>query len=439
MFESRTAVRDVAINRFSRNYRLCTPHATTGAVMSDQLTADLQSLKINRDEPARPPGSGGLMKAVIWLVVLGVLVGAGVYVYPLIRAQVFKTEVTVTEISVISPAQASTQLTATGYVVPLTRSRVAPRVSGRVSRVLAREGEVVTAGQTLLELDASNQESARAAASARVLAARARVATAEANLAEGTQQMERQRPLVERGVAPRQTVEDLQARVSSLRAQVAAANAEVRAAQAEVTTLSVSIGQFTVDAPIAGTILDRPPEVGEVIGPSISVMEIADMSTLVVEVDVPETRVSLVRVGSPCELVLDAFPGRRFRGAALEIGRRVNRSKATVPVKVRFTEDNTGVLPEMSARVSFLTEALTDAQLAAAEKTIVPGSALVSRNGQRGVFVVENGVAHFQTVQVGPQVGSDYELTQGPSAGTRVVSQPPATLQDGQSVKERSE
>lgn len=407
--------------------------------MADQLTADLESLKINRDEPQRPPGSGGFVRVLIWLVVVGALVGVGVYAYPKLQAQIFKTEVSMTEISVISPAQAATQLTATGYVVPLTRSRVAPRVSARVARVLVHEGEVVTQGQTLLVLDSSNQESARGAANARVLAARARVATAEANVAEANQQAERQRPLVERGVAPRQGFEDLQARVTSLRAQVAAANAEVRAAQAEVSMLSVGISQYTVDAPLAGTILDKPPEVGEVVGPQAAVLEIADMSTLVIEVDVPETRVSMVRVGSPCEIVLDAFPGRRFRGATLEIGHRVNRSKATVPVKVRFVEANEGVLPEMSARVSFLTEALSNEQLRAAEKTIVPAAAIVSRGGQRGVFVVDNGVAHFRPVTVGPHVGEDFELQEGPDPGTRIVSHPPDTLQDGQSVKERAE
>jgi HlyD family secretion protein len=340
--------------RFTGNCRRCAPHATTGAVMADQLTADLESLKINRDEPQRPPGSGGLVRVIVWLVVLGALAAVGVYFYPKVQAAIFKTEVAMTEITVISPAQAATQLTATGYVVAMVRSRVAPRVLGRVSRVLVHEGDVVTQGQVLLELDASNQESARAAANARVLAARARVATAEANLADGTQQAERQRPLVERGVAPRQTYEDLASRASSLRAQVAAANAEVRAAQAEVAMLSVGISQYTVEAPIAGTILDKPPEVGEALSPELqSVLEIADMSSLVIEVDVPETRVAMVRIGSPCEIVLDAFPGRRFRGATLEIGHRVNRSKATVPVKVRFTEANEGVLPEMSARVSF--------------------------------------------------------------------------------------
>jgi putative ABC transport system ATP-binding protein len=84
-----------------------------------------------------------------------------------------------------------------------------------------------------------------------------------------------------------------------------------------------------------------------------------------------------------------------------------------------------------------LTEALSNEQLRAAEKTIVPGPSVVSRNGTRGVFIVENGVARFRAVRTGAQVGEDFELIEGPDAGTRVVARPPASLQDGQSVKER--
>src|SRR6185503_20003808 len=118
----------------------------------------------------------------------------------------------------------------------------------------------------------------------------------------------------------------------------------------------------------SGTVLNEPPEVGELVGTDIGggrdkVIELADFSTLMVETDVPEARLHMVEVGSPCEIALEAFPTRRYRGEAVEISPRVNRDKATVEVKVKFVDPAADVLPDMAARVSLLTKALDDAAL----------------------------------------------------------------------------
>ena len=88
-------------------------------------------------------------------------------------------------------------------------------------------------------------------------------------------------------------------------------------------------------------------------------VEIADFTTLMVETDVPEQRLHQVKMGGPAEIVLDAFPNRRYRGKAVEVTPKVNRAKATVTVKVAFVDENEGVLPDMAARVSFLSGELS--------------------------------------------------------------------------------
>lgn len=401
----------------------------------DHLRTDLASLKIEREK--NPERGKPLIRAAVVVAVLAGLGVAGTMAWPRVEAEIFKTEVKVTTIDEVSPTAAATSLTATGYVVADRSARVGPKAAGRVSKVLVREGEVVTEGQILVELDPTDQRSAVAAASSRVLAAQARSAAARANLAEIGVQAQRQRVLVDREVAPRSVLEDLEARSGSLQAAVAAADAEVRAARAEMEVLRVGLGQLTVAAPLGGTVLDEPVEVGEIVGPQSVLMTIADLATLQVEIDVPETRLSLVRIGGPCEIVLDAFPGRRFRGVAQEIGRRVDRAKATVAVKVRFTDPMDGVLPDMSARVSFLTSEMDEQQLRAAAKVIVPASAVTSRRGTQVVFVVDDGKVRSEPVRLGGRVDDGVELLEGPPAGTRIVDRPPQTLADGQGIKEQ--
>src|SRR5258706_15637224 len=86
------------------------------------------------------------------------------------------------------------------------------------------------------------------------------------------------------------------------------------------------------------------------------VVELADFDSFLVETDVPESRLAKVRIGSPCEIVLDAYPARRFRGEVAEIGTRVNRAKATVMIKSKFIDPPDVALPDMAARVNVLRE-----------------------------------------------------------------------------------
>jgi RND family efflux transporter MFP subunit len=403
--------------------------------VSEQLSEDLASLKIDRDS-GRPSRFGPLVRV---LVIVGIVAALGVgafLAWPYLEAQLFKTEVETTEILSLSPAQAATQLTSTGYVVPEVHTKVAAKIAGRISRVHVARGDVVTQGQTLIDLDPTDARIAIAAARARVAAASARVSSARAALAEVEQQLERTRTLAAAGASPRSTLEDLEARATSMRAAANAAQAEVRVMQAEVDALEANQNEMTIVAPIAGTVIDEPAEVGEMVGPQLAVLEIADMSTLVVEIDVPEGRLSLVRVGNPCEIVLDAFPGERFRGEVQEIARRVNRQKATVPVEVRFVDLNEGVLPDMSARVSFLSEALSEEQLRAASRTIVPADAVVERDGRDVVFEIERGgKVNVRRVTLGEETDDGFVLVDGPEPGTRLVRNPPDTLADGQSVQ----
>jgi RND family efflux transporter MFP subunit len=405
----------------------------------DQLSSDLASLRIDRDE--NPERRSGLRRFGAIVVVLAMVGAAGWYAYPRVRGEIYKTEVSVSEISTISPAQASITVTSTGYVVPQLISKVGAKLPGRISRVLVKEGDNVKAGQVIAELEAADQRASIAAAGSRVAVARARVASAKANLAEVTQQVEREKVLVTSGAINKATLDDLVARQAGLAELVKAAEADVQAAAADGNTLSVSLLDRTIRAPIDGTIIEKPVAVGELVGPiaatNAAVAEIADFKSQLAEVDVPEGRLHLVKIGGPCEIVLDAYPDKRYRGQAVEIGRRVDRAKATVKVKVRFVDDLEGVIPDMSARVSFLTEALSDAALKQAPKKIVPGAAVVERGGRKVVFVLDGSVVHSAPVTVGPPMGSSFELLEGPASGSRVVSNPPPEMSDGQKIKEK--
>jgi HlyD family secretion protein len=403
--------------------------------MADQLSSDLASLRIDRGSKAAPRRSwGGAVAAALAVALIG---GGAVVAYPRVEAALFKKEISLTEISMISPAQASISITSSGYVVPRVVSRVGAKVPGRIARVRVKEGDLVKAGDVLVELEDADQRAAITAAQARVGAAAARASASRANITEIRLQADRQKALVDSGAVGRAGLDDLLARVTALEKLASASDAEIRAAQAEVDSLRVLLQDRVVKSPIDGTVLTKPPEVGEMTATSPFLVEIADFDSLVVETDVAESRLNNIQIGAPCEIVLDAYPTRRLAGKAAEIGKRVNRAKATIAVRVAFTGDRTGVLPDMAARVSFLTKEISAEAMKEPPKRIVPAKAVVERAGAKVVFVVDQGRVKISTVRVGAESAGGYELLDGPPPGTKLVQSPPLDLQDGQKIKEK--
>ncbi len=405
--------------------------------MSDQLSSDLAALRINRESgPPSPWPKRATILAAIGLAGLA----AWTYGRPAIEARVFKPEVEVTQIVVVSPAEAQAKLTSTGYVVPQRTSKVGAKLPGRIKKINAVEGQHVRAGDVLAELEDADLRAQLNAVKARALSARAQIQTAKAELADAQQKAKRERRLASQGVGAAAVAEDFEFRVPVVQKQVAAAEAAARAIEAEAESLEVNIAYLTIVAPMDGVVVGKPAGLGELVGvQAMWLVELADFGSLLVETDVPEGRLHLIQPKSPAEIVLDAFPSERFAGTVKEISPRVNRAKATVTVKVAFDDPGERVLPDMAARVSFLSERLAPEMEREKPKVIVPATAITERDGNQVVFVVEDSTIKMRQVKLGDEVGSGYELIDGPPAGANVVREPASTLVDGQKVKQKGE
>ena len=398
------------------------------------LSPLLSSLRIDRAQVALTRRRG---RWLLWLVLL-VLIAAGAYAYQQYRAHA-PIAVEVATIVQTYPSVAQTQLNATGYVVAQRKAAVASKATGRLEWLGVREGSVVKEGEVLARLENKDVLATQQQAQANVSLARAILEQAQAELNEAERSLARSRDLLEKNFVSAAAHDAVVARHEKARAGISAQKAAIAVAEAGVRSASVAVEQTLIRAPFDGVVLTKNANVGDVITPFSSatgsqaaVVTMADMRTLEVEADVSEASLSKVRLEQPCEIQLEALPGERFRGVVTRTVPTVDRAKATVNVKVRFDQIDPRVLPEMSAKVSFLAKALSDGDRL--PRTVVTPAAVVERAGVKVAFVVKEGKAIETAVRTGAALGDALEVVQGLKPGDKVVLKPSEKLRDGVSV-----
>lgn len=426
--------------------------------MNENLSSRLQSLRIDRTgAPGVAPRRASRLPRTLLLALAATGIVAGVAAAaPAVRAAFFPAEVRVAEVALVSPNRARTQFAAAGYVEAPHTSRLAPKVAGRVLRSHVEQGDNVEAGQLLLELDPADEVAQLELAERRLrkaIADRDAEASAlgvvRAESAEATRLARRARRLADDDVAAPADAEDLEARaqlakqrMSAARRRLAGADASVDEQRAAVAVLRTALSNLSITAPFHGVIVNEPPRVGEYVGPQppgvtvdMGGIRIADLSGLIVDADIPEGRFRLLRAGTPAEIVLDAYPNQSFQGRVSSVTPEVDRAKATVRVKVAFVDPAPGVLPDLAARVTFLSEEPEAGGASRGPRKVVPSAAVVTRDGTNVIFVVEGERARMQPVSVGAAAGDALELLDGPPVHARVVTDVPLDLADGAAIR----
>lgn len=387
-----------------------------------------------------------------WPFVLGALALAGALAMALVPR---RAEVQAGTVQVAYPSQQYTQLSASGYVVAQRRAAVSSKATGRLVELTVREGSVVKQGELLARLDAADVNATLGVSEAAVRQSEAALKQAEANLtlaqaqqAQADDDLRRTLGLASQGFVSPQSAEAAQTRARTAAAGTAAAEAARATAQAAVgqARALVKVQQVNRDsteirAPFDGVVLVKNANVGDLLTPfsnaagtSGAVVTLADLSTLEVEADVSESNVGRIRPDQPVEITLDALPDARFRGSVARIVPTIDRAKATLMTKVRFERLDPRVLPEMSAKVNFLSQAPSEAE----QKPVLalPAKALAERDGRRVVFRIGAGdLLEAVPVTPGRALGDLVEIAPGTlKRDDRIVLAPAADLGAGRSV-----
>lgn len=397
---------------------------------------DISKLRI--DKTTDIYRSRRLRKLLYWIIltffffVFGILYVKGVFSRAI--------EIEVTNISRIYPSQTHTLLNASGYVVAQRKAAVSSKITGRIISIEVEEGSHVKAGQVVAKLENEDLIASKKQAEANLKVAYYNLEHAKAELNDAILSFDRIKNLYNQGFVSKADYDSAEARYKKAIASVEAAEANIKVSNAQIEAANVALEYTLLRAPFDAVVLTKNADIGDIVTPigaaaeaKAAVVTIADLNSLQVEVDVSESNIHQVKVGQPCEILLDAFPDSRFRGVVHMIVPTADRTKATVLVKVSFIDKDRRILPEMSAKVAFLSREISDNEnkpLIAVKK-----EAVINRNGKNFVFVVKKNRALETPITVGRRLGDMIEVLNGVELGNRVVLKPLNKIKHGSKIK----
>jgi RND family efflux transporter MFP subunit len=397
---------------------------------------DLSKLKI--DQTDKKSVTVGRKKKPFVIAGLMVLILAVIVLYRTgIIAPV--AAVDVTTVSMVYPSQSLAVFNASGYIVAQRKAAVASKMTGRLIALLVEEGNTVKKGQILARMENADVTALKSQGAANLANARSMLKQATVERDNLAQEHERYQRLIVGGNVSQSEYDMIHTRFLRSQEAVRGAEAAVEAAAAALSGAEANLDYTLIRAPFDGVVLTKNADVGDIVTPlsasatsKAAVVTLADMDSLQVEVDVSETSITLIKVGQPCDIQLDALPEKRFRGAVHAVVPTVDRAKATVLVKVRFLDRDPRMLPDMSAKVSFLSRELSGEELKS--RLAVNSAAVESKKTGSVVYLIQEDKVRETVITTGGTLGDMLEVSSGLKAGDRVVLKPKA-LKDGAKIK----
>ena len=364
-------------------------------------------------------------------------------------------------------------VTASGQVRPQTKVDVASDVSGKIMKLSVKEGQMVSAGQFLLQIDQSQPQAAVERSEAQVASARAQLAQQMANLDQAQRAYDRSATMKKQNptlIADEQ-VEQLKTSLDVNKAQVEAGKHAVDQATASLNDAKSSLAKTTIYAPMSGRVTRLVIEQGETAVPgtfnkdAATLLTISDMSKLETRVKVDETDVARIKIGDSAQVQIDAFPDTTFVGRVSKISNSAVRAATTsadqavdYEVTIQLLNAPTDTRPDFSATAKVITDKRTSvlsvpiiALTVRENQAVQSGDTAVGlgkskpakeigKKDVEGVFVVgtDNKVT-FRPVKVGIAGEKHFEVTSGLKEGEKIVAgtyQAIRELKDGALVRE---
>ncbi len=320
-----------------------------------------------------------------------------------------------------------------GELEALAEFVVAPKVSGRVERMLVDIADIVKRGQVVAKLDNDEYIQAVAQAKADLLVAKAHLAEAKSVLEIADREYKRTESLLTRGIASDSDFDAARQERMARQAQLEVADAQVAKAESSLETANIRLGYTQVTAGWTGgsenrVVADRYVDEGQTVAANAPLLLIVELNPIVGVIFVAERDYAYLQPGLSVSLTTDAYPGKRYTGRIDRISPVFRRSTRQARIEMIIDNPAHRLKPGMFIRARVILARVPDA-------VIVPEQALTLRNDKTGVFMVsEDGRSViWRDVQVGIRDGDRVQV-EGEDLSGRVVTLGQQLISDGSPI-----
>jgi len=328
---------------------------------------------------------------------------------------------------VIERGKLETTVSAPGKLVPFDVRTIKSRAAGEVDEIPVKEGDTVSKGDLLLRLGPKVERTRLSRALAEQRAAKAAVRKARVRLDQARDDFRRQKQLYNEGMISESKFEAGRRTLTIARSELEMAESRAQASAEDVEEARNRLSYTEIVSPMKGTVLDLSVAAGQVVSSGTTgldtgthLLTIADLSRLKIKARVEETDVASVSVGQKARVTLDSFPGETFPAKVGAIAPDATDEGALTVVEVEIVlEDSKGAAlrPGMSATVEIVTFAKEDVLLA-------PVTSLRTRDNEKGAVLIKEGTTSWRPVETGPGDWEKVIITDGLTAGDRMVLPP---------------
>jgi RND family efflux transporter MFP subunit len=320
-----------------------------------------------------------------------------------------------------------------GSLSPQSEFMVAPKIAGRLEKIMVDIGDVVTADQLVAVLDDEEYQQQVYQAVAELEVARANLVEVKITSENAKREYERTVALREKKIASESQLDAAESEYKTQQAKLQVANAQVSQKQAALNMAKVRLSYTRIRVPpnhasqqrVVG---ERFVDEGSMLAPNTPIVSILDIGTLIGVINVIERDYPKIKPGLPAVINTDAFPGQTFSGKVIRIAPLLMEKAREARVEIEIPNERMLLKPGMFVRVQMEFELHENA-------TVIPQSAVVKRDGSQGVFVVDRQEkkARFIPVTLGIVNEARAEILK-PELTGEVVTLGQHLLEDGASI-----
>jgi HlyD family secretion protein len=379
------------------------------------------------------------MKKIIIFLILVVAVGVSVGIQKAGSASALEVNT-----AVVSARNIESSILASGNVIYDREVSIRSEVTGRVSEVLVEEGDSVRQGDVLAKLDDSSFVARLERMTAEVNLQEIELRKAQEEFERAEQQLNRQKQLRARGLVAQDAVEELQKELNIAKLRIESTEASLVGGHALLQEARQELAKSVFVAPMDGLVVNVSIKVGEtvvagttnIIGSEL--MTVADPASMKASLRVDEADIANVELGQRVNIYAAADQEQRISGIVSKIGVRAAAANTTsnaglvVMIKVDLAGDIQHLRSGMSCRAEIVEQQIDTA-------VVVPVSAIATQNEQQPfLWVIEQGKARRQLVELGLATDTEQQILAGVSAGQQVITGPSRTtslLREGTAVQ----